>query len=128
LGLRVERKTDHFPQDAPDAEWIREVGKRGWVILSKDKGLRHNHLEVIALLESGVPSFILTCGNATGEEMAKAFELAVPSMLKLIKRQSPPFVASVGKAGTVSLAYTFEGLIKKVGDSPSKPSRRKKRI
>ncbi|WP_437796354.1 hypothetical protein [Sorangium sp. So ce693] len=28
---------DHFAQNTPDAEWLVEIGRRGWVVLTKDK-------------------------------------------------------------------------------------------
>src|SRR5688500_2008401 len=80
IGENVELKTDHFDQDAADAEWLAEVGSRGWIVLSKDKNLKHNHIEIVALLKSGTYSFILTSGNYTGLEMARAFVAAMPDI------------------------------------------------
>lgn len=36
-GLRVEVFRDHFPRDSPDSEGLETVGKRGWIVLTKDK-------------------------------------------------------------------------------------------
>jgi hypothetical protein len=44
-GARVEVHIDHFPQDAADADWIPEVGRRGWVLITKDENIRRNPLE-----------------------------------------------------------------------------------
>jgi hypothetical protein len=52
-GASIEIKTDHFEPDTPDVDWLPVVGSRGWVILSKDKHLRHNLLELVRLLKSG---------------------------------------------------------------------------
>lgn len=35
-GSEVEIHDRHFPQDAKDTEWLPEVGRRGWVVLTKD--------------------------------------------------------------------------------------------
>jgi predicted nuclease of predicted toxin-antitoxin system len=35
-GLKVEIHDDHFAKNAADIEWITEVGRRGWIILTKD--------------------------------------------------------------------------------------------
>jgi hypothetical protein len=53
VGERVELKTDHFGQDTEDSEWLAKVGSWGWIVLSKDKHLKHNHIEIVALLKSG---------------------------------------------------------------------------
>ena len=51
-GLRVEIHDDHFARDAEDRVWLRDVGARGWVILTKDQRLRYRPLELAALRAS----------------------------------------------------------------------------
>lgn len=41
-GARVEVHIDHFNQAAPDTEWIPEVARRGWVLITRDKNIRRN--------------------------------------------------------------------------------------
>lgn len=69
-GAKVELHKDHFRDDAPDAEWLAEVGRRGWVVLTKDEAIRRNPLELNALLAGNVRAFILTLANMTGVDMA----------------------------------------------------------
>ncbi len=33
-GAAVEVHIDHFPQATPDTEWIPEVGRRDWVLIT----------------------------------------------------------------------------------------------
>lgn len=113
-GERVERKTDHFPQDADDSAWVPDVGARGWIILTADKNIRHNLIELVALLKSGTHSFILTSGNFTGEEMAKAFIGAMPQIKGIVATIPPPAVCTVSKSGDVRVALTHNDLIAKV--------------
>jgi predicted nuclease of predicted toxin-antitoxin system len=35
-GAQIEIHDSHFAQDAADDDWIPEVSRRGWVILTKD--------------------------------------------------------------------------------------------
>lgn len=35
-GETVEAHDSHFAQDASDVEWLGVVGRKGWVVLSKD--------------------------------------------------------------------------------------------
>lgn len=116
-GVNVEVKTDHFAPDTKDSDWLPEVGRRGWIILSKDKQLRHNYLEIVSLLQSGTAAFLLTSGNFTGEEMAEAFVRALPDIKRMLVKFSPPFIATVTKGGKSHMKYTFDGLIRKVGSS-----------
>lgn len=58
-GASVEVHIDHFAQDAPDTEWIPEVGRRDWVLIIKDQNIRRNALERDAYVAAKLrpPSF-----------------------------------------------------------------------
>ncbi len=100
-GLTVQIHKDHFAPDAQDADWLREVGRRRWVVLTKDKMLRHRQIEISALREAGVRAFILTSGNLKAVDMAEAFVKALPRMRRLLKKERGGFVAKVTRAGAV---------------------------
>ena len=79
-GASVEIHDDHFPPDAADEEWIAEVGRRKWIVLTKDNRLRYHPREKQALLRQGVRAFILTARDLKGEEMGRAFTAALPKI------------------------------------------------
>lgn len=127
-GIRVERKTDHFDQDTEDTIWVPEVGKRGWVILSADENLKHNHIEIVALLKSNTHSFLLTSGSFTGPEMAKAFVTAIPQMTGIISTLPAPVVCKVWKTGEVRVAYTHDDLIKRAIETKDRDDERNAKL
>jgi len=43
-GVRVERHDDHFGPDTLDEEWIGEIGRRGWVAVTRDARIRYSPL------------------------------------------------------------------------------------
>src|SRR5437899_2965793 len=45
VGATVEIHDDHFPPDAKDEVWLTEVGRRGWVVLTKDDRIRYRLTE-----------------------------------------------------------------------------------
>ena len=49
-GERVVVHDEYFAADAPDVQWLRQVGEKGWVVLTKDARIRTNALERQALL------------------------------------------------------------------------------
>jgi hypothetical protein len=49
-GARVEVHIEHFPQAAPDTDWIPAVGLREWVLITKDQNIRRNPLERSAII------------------------------------------------------------------------------
>jgi len=118
-GLTVVTHFEEFPQteslaEADDSTWLKEIGSRGWVILTKDQHFDRNQIELAGLLASGAPCFVLTGGNMTGDQMADAFLRAMPSIARMLAKYAPPFVARVTAAGAVQLHLTHAGLIKKV--------------
>lgn len=59
-GLKVETLIQTFHQyDTRDRDWLPEVGRRGWVVLTADYRMRYRERERDALMEHGVRAFIL---------------------------------------------------------------------
>jgi predicted nuclease of predicted toxin-antitoxin system len=104
-GLEVEVHDDHFPPDAKDQEWLSEVGVRGWVVLTKDKRIKHRLLEMNAVLSARARVFTLTAGDLQGQEMASIFLRALPKIQRYIAANAAPFIARVTKSGSVSTAF-----------------------
>ena len=103
-GVRVEPHDDHFQPNAPDAVWLAEVGRRGWVVLTKDKRIRYRVNELHALMTGKVCAFVLTAkGDLSGVEIGRIFVQALPAMKKLCAATAPPFVAHVSRDGGVSI-------------------------
>lgn len=98
-GATVELHDDHFPQTELDKNWIPEVTKRGWVILTKDKNIRRSRGEREEVLLSEARVFTLTSGNIGGSAMADFFILHLAEIEKISVSQTPPFVYSVGPKG-----------------------------
>jgi predicted nuclease of predicted toxin-antitoxin system len=112
-GFQVEEHSAHFADDAPDAEWLAEAGRRGWVVLTKDKAVRRNALELAAILAGEVACFSLGHGNLKSDQMAQAFVAARSRMEKAVRRYDPPMTASVTASGHVSVLMTGGELLPK---------------
>jgi len=95
----------HFSQGIPDDEWLPEVGSNGWILLTSDKRIRYNLLEKHALEIHAVREFVFTSGNMSGQDMAKALEVALKKMRSFCRRTKPPFVASITRTGEVYLRW-----------------------
>lgn len=101
-GVALEVHTDHFKQGTPDTEWLPEVGRRGWVLLTIDARLRYNPLEQKAILAHGVAAFVFT-GRAPHDEKAAAFLRARGRIAKLLSQERPPFIAKIHNSGAVEV-------------------------
>lgn len=79
-GAEIEVHDSHFPQDARDEEWLRAVGERGWIVLTRDDRIRYRFHERTALLQARVRAFVLVRRNVSGPAMAAAFVNALPAI------------------------------------------------
>lgn len=102
-GLVVEIHDDHFARDEEDRVWLRTVGERGWVVLTKDQRLRYRPLEIAGLRASKARVFVLTAGNLRGIEIAAAFSAALPEICQILYSQPGPFVARISQSGHVTI-------------------------
>ena len=100
-GAQVEVHDDHFAQDCPDDEWLAEVGRRGWIVLTKDNRIRYHNSERVAVAGADVRMFALVGGNLTGEQVAAAFVKALPAMQRRAAEHEPPSIATVRRDGAV---------------------------
>jgi hypothetical protein len=85
----------------PDVEFLPIIGKRQWVLITKDKNVRRNQLEVEAILNSDVRAFVVTAANLNHEQIAQLVLKAMPKITR-ISRQLGPFVYNVTASGIVS--------------------------
>lgn len=104
-GAIVHIHDDYFPPDARDEQWLSHVGRKGWVVLTKDHRIRYWNLERTALMQAGVGAFILTGGDLQGDEMARIFVDVLPAITRFIKKHKKPFIAKVGRTGSVSMLF-----------------------
>lgn len=104
---KIEVHDNHFPPDERDQVWLASVGARGWVVLTKDKNIRRNHLERGALRDAGVKAFILTSPHLTAVEMCAVLKKALPKMAKLAGAKRLGFIALIHKNGRIQTLETF---------------------
>lgn len=103
-GARVEIHDDHFPRDAKDEEWLREVGRRGWIILTNDKRIRYRSNERTALMQANGRAFVIVArGDISAHIVAEILVRALPAIRRFVARHAPPFIAKVTRSSTVSL-------------------------
>jgi hypothetical protein len=90
-GAAVEIHDDHFPTTAPDEDWLHEVGRRRWVVLTKDRGIRYRAPALVAIRASATRMFVLTAGDLQGAEMAAIVVTALPRIARVVGHEPAPF-------------------------------------
>lgn len=104
-GLAVEIHDDHFSKNTPDHVWLRAVGDRSWVVLTKDKDIRRNALELLAVVEGRVACFQLGRGDFSGAAMAAIFLAAMRGIQRTLRRFEVPLVGSLAASGGVRVLF-----------------------
>ncbi len=102
-GIEVVAHDDQFEPGTPDAIWLEEAGRRGWVVLTKDKRIRYRENERRVLQRARVAAFVFVGKDLTGEEIAAALVAALPRMIRTTQRTPRPFIATVTPGGSVRL-------------------------
>ena len=101
----MEIHDDHFEQGALDEVWLPEIGRRGWVLITKDREIRHRTAEREALLNAGVRAFVLRTRGLSGPENAQILMRALPRMIRFCTGNPAPFIAAVAPSGGVSMLF-----------------------
>ena len=84
-----------------DVDFLPIIGERGWVLLTKDKNIRRNQLEVEAILNAGVRAFVITATNVSHQQIADLVSKAIRKIAQ-ISQQKGPFVYNITSTGILS--------------------------
>ena len=82
-------------------EILPSLGARGWVLLTKDKNVRKNELEVDAILNSSLRAFVVTATNLNHQQIAELLSRAMRKILRICSRKGP-FVYNVTATGVLA--------------------------
>lgn len=104
-GARVEVHLDHFPGDTPDAEWIPEVGSRGWVLITKDQNIRRNPLERRAYEIARLRGFVATGKDMSGKDLAELLVRCLPGMTRRAAGRAGPLLFAISAGGVFSKLF-----------------------
>lgn len=99
----VEIHDDHLPIDAPDEAWIKLVGEKGWIALTKDKNIRYRYAELDAIKVYNARVVVIRAKNVTGADLAILLVKYHQRIQNFAARHTAPFVAALDRSGSLSL-------------------------
>lgn len=102
-GIPSVAHRDMFKPDTPDAEWITEVGRQGWVVITRDQNIRRRPNELRAVRAAGLHLFALTSGNLSAAETATVILKAWRAIQHHAAHTPAPALFSVSRSGDVRL-------------------------
>jgi hypothetical protein len=87
---------DRFPHNVPDHRWLPVVGAEGWLVVTRDKRIRHRRWERQAIVDYGVGCFCYIQGrDPTRWEYYKLFAATLDEMLHLFGETPRPFLFGI---------------------------------
>jgi predicted nuclease of predicted toxin-antitoxin system len=122
VGATVEIHDDHFIKDIKDKDWLRIVGERNWVVLTKDKKIASRPLELLAVAQGNVRLFAFVGGDVSGVLVAQAFVNALKNMQRFIRGNQAPFIAKVYQSGLVKPCKNRKELLRMLPKTVNKSS------
>ena len=99
-GMIIQRHSKHFPPEAPDDVWIRDVATRGWISITADRNIERDYLDVICETEARL--IILTDNSSGYTQWSAAIVAAQDHILKILSDKTGPLVIRLTRHGTVS--------------------------
>lgn len=108
-GLNVRAHDEFFDQDTDDPTWIKHAAKQGWIILSADRHIRLNRVELEAIATAKASVFMPSLKHDRAvEAIADAVISAMRKIRQVIATHRPPFVATVALGGAVNVLMTSD--------------------
>lgn len=105
-GFSVRLHKDYFTSGTPDSTWLREVGRKNWLVVTRDQRIRKRRFERLSVDQASVGLFVI-CGkqDLSAQGIVDLFTKAKGKMLKFLEKHKPPFIANITGAGQVTLAW-----------------------
>ena len=101
-GATVKAHLDHFKGDAPDLEWIPEIGRRNWVLITKDQNIRRNPLERAAYASAKLRGFVATGKDMSGPDLGELLVRCLTGMVRRAHNRPGPLLFAISRNGVFS--------------------------
>ncbi len=101
-SCRTEIFADHFKLDTRDVNWLPEIGRKGWILVTKDWRIQQRRLERDAIINAGVRAFVLRQASLSRRAIIELLTLSMPAMLKNIGKYHAPFIFALDLTGTLT--------------------------
>jgi PIN like domain len=117
-GIRVVLHDDCFKQDTGDEVWLREISKRGWIMITCDADTLKSPLFLRNLKLSNGRVFLLNgLDGGTRQEKAKCVVDSYDTIIEVCRKREPPLFWRInreGKATVIDFKHKL-GLLRRAG-------------
>lgn len=87
------------PLGTPDAVWLEQAGRLGWIVLLRDQKVRYRQSETVAIVTAKVAAFVFTGGQVKAVETAEVLVRRLDKMINIATSERRPFVYTITAGG-----------------------------
>jgi hypothetical protein len=99
LPVGIEFHQEQFEMDAPDDQWLPEVGRQGWFVIGHDYHYHANQTEWEAVERYKIGCFYLWGHDAKAWETMRAFLRGLEKIIRAAETIERPFLLYVDRSG-----------------------------
>jgi hypothetical protein len=99
--VSVRRPRVDVPAGTSDAQWLATAGAEGWIVLMRDQRVRNRPLEIHALRDAKVGTFVLTAGQAAARDTSMVVIGKLAKMVNIARSELRPFLYTLGVTGAL---------------------------
>ena len=99
FGEDVVHLTEYYDQDALDPDWLKDIGAKGWILVTRDERVRWNPAEIQAIREHKVGAFFLGGKNRSRCQLIQQLVKAWPNLKETAAKTRRPFAYKVRASG-----------------------------
>lgn len=100
FGEDVTHLQDHYPVDAKDTDWLPQVGRDEWILLTRDNKIRFKPAELGAIKQHRVGAFFLGGKDRSRWDLVQQVVRNWVRMNELAGKTARPFAFRVPPQGT----------------------------
>jgi len=83
----------------PDIDWIPEVARRDWVLITKDQNIRRNPLERAAYHAAKLRGFVATGKDMNAAEIGDLLVRCLPGIVRRTAGRPGPLLFAISRGG-----------------------------
>jgi hypothetical protein len=105
LSVDALHLQDNFPADTDDVDWLPEIGAKGWVVITGDRGISKKPAERKVLEEANVIAVFMAKGFTSKPifELVSLFIRWWPEIARAVGRVKPGTSLEVNPNGKVDI-------------------------
>jgi hypothetical protein len=100
FGEDVIHLTDEFSPGTPDEIWLKEIGEKGYVLITRDERVRWNPAEITAFCKYKVGAFFLGGKSLTKWQIIQQLIRNWIQIKEVSERTKKPFAFRIPPHGT----------------------------